>query len=1041
MEETSEYEFSDEEGLNSILEATEAIFQKLEFKTDYSDLTKKSVNNAGELKLSHGLVQTTLFGDISKKSNNLIIDTIDETTTHHEIDKTLIKTWIYPTNISERVYQFNIVQKALYQNVLVSLPTGLGKTFIAAVLMFNYYRWFPKSKIIFVAPTKPLVSQQIQACYNICGIPSEDTIELSGNVKPIIRSIAWDAKRVFFMTPQALQNDLESGICNKKSIVCLVIDEAHRATGNYAYCNVVRMIRSENKSFRILALTATPGTDVDSVQEVINSLCISRIELRTEDSIDIRNYLHSRIIETIVVPLSEELTTIRNLYSEILKPLLQKLNAVNAYHIRDPGELTTFGLIQAQKSFMKTPSMINAPSNKKGEFSGLFSFLCSLAYPMSLLICHGLNPFYTKMKELIGTSASGRYKTFFKNNEKFKQIVSLIEDLKLNPSFSGHPKLDKVRSLILNHFTNANDKNEETRAMIFVEYRSSAEDIIELLKGDYPLIKAQLFIGQSSSKSSLGMSQKEQIFIIKKFKEGIFNTLVATSIGEEGLDIGEVDLIICYDSSSSSTRLLQRMGRTGRKREGRIYILLTAGREEKSYFRAKDSYKVIQKAISNGNILKFQEKISPRIIPKSENPECHKQELILNKKKISNDIDWKYIKKYEPKHQKNNVALPKYESKFITASTLHKQAIEGNDLIDHTKGIISSEHLIEYSNIQHEKYPNCDIKINKNKPLFRKNVPLFPILILQHKFNSVHQVSHSRIYQRLIQTMQKIECIRTYKTILNNNLTNNTDKINTLKFRNILVKNISNYTSKKVLDSFQCLKQNESTKQKSLKNTGLKEIQKEQVFTYKPLLSSEKTQFKYFNRLKRPRVIDESESDDDLELPDVYNEFPEITEENLVHFHKNHFNNKSVQFFDFFLEKNEENICKNSNLFEPIRYPDGNIKTLNDEDIAYFRWSESFKSSKLKQAAYIISNENKKESFENEKQKEELKPNIPYYSKLVRNHQELLKIYGKKYKIIIETEDALDSYYYELFQKNNHPFELNEKKMRVYYWPATPIRI
>ena len=77
----------------------------------------------------------------------------------------------YPTNYPIREYQYDIVATALLRNTLVSLPTGLGKTFIAAVVMFNFYRWFPAGKVVFMAPTKPLVTQQIGACYDIVGIP------------------------------------------------------------------------------------------------------------------------------------------------------------------------------------------------------------------------------------------------------------------------------------------------------------------------------------------------------------------------------------------------------------------------------------------------------------------------------------------------------------------------------------------------------------------------------------------------------------------------------------------------------------------------------------------------------------------------------------------------------------------------------------------------------------------------------------------------------------------------------------------------------
>jgi ERCC4-related helicase len=70
-----------------------------------------------------------------------------------------------------------------------------------------------------------------------------------------------------------------------------------------------------------------------------------------------------------------------------------------------------------------------------------------------------------------------------------------------------------------------------------------------------------------------------------KFKRGELNVLVATCIAEEGLDIGEVDLIICYDSGFSPIRMIQRMGRTGRKRDGKIIILLSEGKELRDYER------------------------------------------------------------------------------------------------------------------------------------------------------------------------------------------------------------------------------------------------------------------------------------------------------------------------------------------------------------------------------------------------------------------------------------------------------------------------
>lgn len=59
----------------------------------------------------------------------------------------------------------------------------MGKTFIAAVVMYNFYRWYPTGKIVFMAPTRPLVAQQIEACFSIMGIPRDATFEMTGMSK------------------------------------------------------------------------------------------------------------------------------------------------------------------------------------------------------------------------------------------------------------------------------------------------------------------------------------------------------------------------------------------------------------------------------------------------------------------------------------------------------------------------------------------------------------------------------------------------------------------------------------------------------------------------------------------------------------------------------------------------------------------------------------------------------------------------------------------------------------------------------------------
>ncbi|CAM4641936.1 unnamed protein product [Leuciscus chuanchicus] len=230
--------------------------------------------------------------------------------------------WIYPTNLPVRQYQLQICEAALLRNTLVCLPTGLGKTFIAAVIMYNYYRWFPAGKIVFMAPTKPLVAQQIQACHGVMGIPQPHMAELTGSTAAQHRRELWRSRRVFFLTPQVMVNDLCRNTCPAAQVKCVVIDEAHKATGNHAYCQVVRELSNQSQRFRVLALSATPGGDVKAVQQVISNLLISHIELRSEDSPDVQTHVHQRSLEKIIVPLGESLTGHQTRYLQLLLPLL-----------------------------------------------------------------------------------------------------------------------------------------------------------------------------------------------------------------------------------------------------------------------------------------------------------------------------------------------------------------------------------------------------------------------------------------------------------------------------------------------------------------------------------------------------------------------------------------------------------------------------------------------------------------------------------------------------------------------------------------------
>ena len=85
---------------------------------------------------------------------------------------------------------------------------------------------------------------------------------------PENRKKLWKERRVFFLTPQVVMNDLTREICPATKISCVVLDEVHRAQGNHAYCQVIKQLRQhESHKFRVMGLSATPGTDMSSIQQ------------------------------------------------------------------------------------------------------------------------------------------------------------------------------------------------------------------------------------------------------------------------------------------------------------------------------------------------------------------------------------------------------------------------------------------------------------------------------------------------------------------------------------------------------------------------------------------------------------------------------------------------------------------------------------------------------------------------------------------------------------------------------------------------------
>jgi superfamily II DNA/RNA helicase len=131
--------------------------------------------------------------------------------------------------------------------------------------------------------------------------------------------------------------------------------------------------------------------------------------------------------------------------------------------------------------------------------------------------------------------------------------------------------MDKLAEIVVD-FLNG---NATSQIMVFCSSRKIVADIVDRLNSASPIVRCSGFIGQASSADSKGLNQGLQLRVLEDFRRGLYNVLVSTSVGEEGLDLGEVDFAICYDVQKSPIRTIQRMGRTGRRRDGQVLFLLS----------------------------------------------------------------------------------------------------------------------------------------------------------------------------------------------------------------------------------------------------------------------------------------------------------------------------------------------------------------------------------------------------------------------------------------------------------------------------------
>ncbi|MBQ6344827.1 MAG: DEAD/DEAH box helicase [Methanobrevibacter sp.] len=489
-------------------------------------------------------------------------------------------------SIESRLYQQVLAGDVLKKgNTMVVAPTALGKTIVAILVAADRLQKVKNSKVLILSPSKPLAIQHEESFKEFLTLPCSS---ITGAVKTDERVKRWEESRIISATPQTVESDLLNGRYDLSSVSLVVFDECHHGVGAYSYVYLASRYVKESNYNLILGLTASPGSDKSKIKEVCENLYIQNIVVKTENDRDVKPYFNPVTIDWVRIKMSEELDKINKYLEKALKirlKTLKNMGILKTISVTKVDILKTRGRIQGE---------IARSTNPKKELFHAISILSAvinIQHAQELVETQGVHPFNKYIMRL--RKKKTKASKSLMNDPNFSRAVRLAHEAEKHGW--EHPKLRTLAEILKKELgagdgqttlqtTRYGDKQDKkaSKIIVFTQFRDTLEMIHDKLEREG--IKSAKFFGQGTKDGEKGLTQKEQKEIIKAFRMGEYDVLISTSVAEEGIDIPAVDLVILYEPVPSEVRMIQRRGRTGRKRTGRVKVLITNGTRDEGYY-------------------------------------------------------------------------------------------------------------------------------------------------------------------------------------------------------------------------------------------------------------------------------------------------------------------------------------------------------------------------------------------------------------------------------------------------------------------------
>ena len=451
--------------------------------------------------------------------------------------------------VERRDYQVNLARQAISENCIVVLPTGLGKTTVALQVICEYLQR-GTGGALFLAPTRVLVNQHHSFLRENMLL---DDIGMVTGEDPINRRKKLWSNSVVCATPEITKNDLDRGIVDPGQFNLVVFDEAHRTVGDYAYSGIAA--RFAGSDARLMGMTATLPSEKEKATEILTTLRIAGVAQRSEESEDVKPYVQETRTEWIKVRLPDEMKAIQKLVKLALD---ERYDTLKRNGLSLSGQKSLSALLRSRQYVITQNRRCAKP---------LFTAI-RIHYALNMLEAHGITTFLKFCERAKAKKGGAGVRELFEADPNFTRAVQLA--MSAQRRGIEHSKIAKLGELL---------EGLEGKALVFSSYRDSVDTIHRSLEAIG--IRSGILIGKAGE---AGLKQKKQIEAVQMFRDGQYDVMVATRVGEEGLDISEVNLVVFYDNVPSSIRFVQRRGRTGRRDTGRLVVLMAEDTIDEQYY-------------------------------------------------------------------------------------------------------------------------------------------------------------------------------------------------------------------------------------------------------------------------------------------------------------------------------------------------------------------------------------------------------------------------------------------------------------------------